>query len=104
MQDAERISAWILQRCRRGNLAPDGFGARDPRLRRHRRHHRGGGDLAGALPAARRGWTPTIDSIGLCLRCLMDHPDQWRLLREDPSLGRAAFEEATRFELLAARA
>ena len=28
------------------------------------------------------GVDTTIDSIGLALRCLIDHPGQWRLLRE----------------------
>jgi len=40
----------------------------------------------------------TIDSIGLCLRCLIENPTQWALLRTDPSLARAAFEEATRYD------
>ena len=40
----------------------------------------------------------TIDSIGLCLRCLADHPDQWALLKADPGMARAAFEEATRYD------
>ena len=37
-------------------------------------------------------------SIGLCLRCLAEYPDQWALLRSDPDLARAAFEEATRYD------
>jgi cytochrome P450 len=44
------------------------------------------------------GVDTTIDSIGLCLRCLAEHPDQWAMLRQDPALARAAFEEATRFD------
>jgi cytochrome P450 len=44
------------------------------------------------------GVDTTIDSIGLCLRALAEHPDQWRRLRDDPDLARAAFEEATRYD------
>jgi cytochrome P450 len=44
------------------------------------------------------GVDTTIDSIGLCLKCLAEHPEQWALLRENPDLARAAFEEATRFD------
>jgi 4-methoxybenzoate monooxygenase (O-demethylating) len=44
------------------------------------------------------GVDTTIDSIGLCLRTLAEHPDQWAMLRHDPDLARSAFEEATRFD------
>ena len=44
------------------------------------------------------GVDTTVDSIGLCLRALAEHPEQYAKLREDPSLARNAFEEATRWD------
>ena len=97
MKDAEAVSAWIWARCGREMLAPDGLGA-DIYARAD------AGDiteeearlLVRSLLSA--GVDTTIDSIGLALRCLMDHPDQWALVRQDPSLARGAFEEATRYD------
>jgi cytochrome P450 len=97
MKQAETVSAWIMERCQREALAPDGMGAaiyaqvdagvieewEAPLL------------VRSFLSA---GVDTTIDSIGLCLRCLAEHPDQWALLRADPGLARAAFEEATRYD------
>ena len=97
MKQAETVSAWIMERCQREALAPDGMGA----------------DIYAQVDAGviaeweapllvrsflSAGVDTTIDSIGLCLRCLAEHPDQWALLREDPGLARAAFEEATRYD------
>jgi len=97
MKQAESVSAWIMERCQRDALAPDGIGAAiyaqadagvieewEATL------------LVRSLLSA--GVDTTIDSIGLCLRCLAEHPDQWALLRADPNLARAAFEEATRYD------
>jgi cytochrome P450 len=97
MQQAEEVSAWIMERCKRENLAPDGIGAAiyaqaDAGVIDH-------GEatlLVRSLLSA--GVDTTIDSIGLCLRCLADHPDQWELLKSDPGMARAAFEEATRYD------
>jgi len=87
----------VWTRCGRDRLAPQGFGADiyacadagditqdEARL------------LVRSLLSA--GVDTTIDSIGLALRCLMDHPEQWALLRQDPGLARNAFEEATRYD------
>jgi 4-methoxybenzoate monooxygenase (O-demethylating) len=97
MKQAETVSAWIMERCQREALSADGMGAaiyaqvdagvieewEAPLL------------VRSFLSA---GVDTTIDSIGLCLRCLAEHPDQWALLRADPGLARAAFEEATRYD------
>lgn len=40
----------------------------------------------------------TVDSIGLALKLLAEQPDQYAVLRADPSLARNAFKEATRFD------
>jgi cytochrome P450 len=97
MRQADEVSAWIMERCKRENLASDGIGAAiyaqaDVGVIDH-------GEatlLVRSLLSA--GVDTTIDSIGLCLRCLADHPDQWELLRSDPGMARAAFEEATRYD------
>jgi cytochrome P450 len=97
MQRADSVTAWIMARCRREALRPDGIGAAI-------HAHADAGDiepdeatlLVRSLLSA--GVDTTIDSIGLCLRALAEHPDQWARLSADPGLARPAFEEATRFD------
>ncbi len=97
MQDQPRISAWIAARCRSDALVPGGLGrAIYDEADGGEITHDEAGLLVRSLLSA--GVDTTIDSIGLALRCLMDHPDQWRLLHDEPTLARAAFEEATRFD------
>jgi 4-methoxybenzoate monooxygenase (O-demethylating) len=40
----------------------------------------------------------TVSALTAALWCLATNPSQWAALRNDPSLARAAFEEAIRFE------
>ncbi len=97
MQQMDGVSAWIMARCQRSALAPDGIGAAIYA-------HADAGDieaeeatlLVRSLLSA--GVDTTIDSIGLCLHALAQHPDQWALLRGNPQLARSAFEEATRYD------
>ena len=97
MRRAEEVSAWIDARCERSALGPDGIGAGIYA-------HADAGDITHAeakllvRSLLSAGVDTTIDSIGLCLRALAEHPDQWALLRDDPMLSRAAFEEATRYD------
>lgn len=97
MQGAQEVSDWIWDRCARENLAPHGFGSaiyafadsgeieeEEARL------------LVRSLLSA--GVDTTIDSIGLALWRLAEHPEQWEILKADPGLARNAFEEATRFD------
>jgi cytochrome P450 len=97
MSRAEEVSAWVDAHCERSALGPDGLGAAlyaaaDAGDVTHAEAKL----LVRSLLSA--GVDTTIDSIGLALRCLVDHPDQWALLRDDPSLARATFEEATRHD------
>jgi len=97
MTQADTVSAWIMARCQREALAPDGIGAAiyaqaDAGIIEEEEATL----LVRSLLSA--GVDTTIDSIGLCLQCLAEHPDQWAMLRADPSLARAAFEEATRYD------
>ncbi|MCC6826811.1 MAG: cytochrome P450 [Novosphingobium sp.] len=94
---ADEVSAWIDARCERGALTPDGLGAglyaaADAGELTHAEAKL----LVRSFLSA--GVDTTIDSIGLCLRALAEHPDQWALLRDDPALARNAFEEATRYD------
>jgi cytochrome P450 len=97
MLQAPTVGEWILAHCQRDALAPVGLGASIYAAA-------DAGEITGAEATLlvrsllSAGVDTTIDSIGLALRCLIDHPDQWRLLRETPSLARAAFEEATRYD------
>jgi cytochrome P450 len=97
MKQADAVSDWIMERCQREALSPDGMGAEI--------YAQVDAGLIEAWEAPllvrsflSAGVDTTIDSIGLCLRCLAEHPDQWALLRQDPGLARAAFEEATRYD------
>jgi cytochrome P450 len=97
MRQAPAVSEWILARCARDALAPVGLGAAIYAAADSGEITEGEATLlVRSLLSA--GVDTTIDSIGLALRCLIDHPDQWQLLKEDPSLARAAFEEATRYD------
>jgi len=97
MTRAPAVSAWILDHCRRAALAPGGVGAMIYAAA-------DAGELSEDEAAMlvrsflSAGVDTTIDSIGLTLRALAEHPEQWALLRDDPSLARAAFEEATRYD------
>jgi cytochrome P450 len=97
MTQAETVSAWIIERCQRDALAPEGIGAAI-----YSQVDAGAIEeweatlLVRSLLSA--GVDTTIDSIGLCLRCLAEHPEQWAMLSADPTLARAAFEEATRYD------
>lgn len=97
MEQAPSVSRWIDERCERGALTGDGLGAAI-----YAAHDSGEITYAEARLLVRSllsaGVDTTIDSIGLALNCLAQAPDQYALLREDPGLARAMFEEATRFD------
>jgi cytochrome P450 len=97
MQQAESITAWIMERCQRQALAPDGIGA-NIYAQADAGHIEEWEATLLVRSLLSAGVDTTIDSIGLCLRCLAEHPDQWARLRAEPSLARAAFEEATRYD------
>ena len=40
----------------------------------------------------------TVSAIGNAIMCFAQHPDQWALLRANPDLARATFEETIRYE------
>ena len=97
MKQADAVTEWIMARCQREALASDGIGAAIyEQADAGAITHSEATLLVRSLLSA--GVDTTIDSIGLCLRALAEHPDQWALLRDQPELARNAFEEATRYD------
>jgi cytochrome P450 len=94
---AQSVLEWLGKQIQRGALSAHGFGA----------------DIYAAADAGMltseeaalvvrsvvsAGVDTTVNSLTAALHCLIRFPDQWQKLRADPSLARAAFEEAVRFE------
>jgi 4-methoxybenzoate monooxygenase (O-demethylating) len=97
MADAQAAQAWIAASCQREVLRPGGFGAQI-----------WAAADAGKIPEE---WAPllvrslltagvdtTVNGIAASIYALASHPDQWSLLRQDPSLVKFAFEETIRWE------
>ena len=89
--------AWINEQCQRENLAPGGFGAQIHAA------SDGGEITKDEAPLLVRslltaGIDTTVHGIGAAIYCLARFSDQWRKLRANPALARAAFEEGIRFE------
>ena len=89
--------AWVTEQCQRANLAPGGFGAMvHAAADAGEIAHEEAPLLVRSLLTA--GLDTTVNGIGAAIYCLARFPEQFRRLHEDPSLARAAFEEAVRFE------
>ncbi|MBE1284922.1 MAG: cytochrome P450 [Rhodobacteraceae bacterium] len=96
MAHAPEIVPWIMASCARDRLTKDGLGAMiydtadtgEITL-----------DEAGMLVRSflSAGVDTTVTGIGNALWCLSQNPEQWELLKSDPSLIRPAFEEVLRF-------
>ena len=90
------VAEWIAAHCARDALAPGGLGARI-----YASADKGAitGEEAGLLVRSllTAGVDTTVISLGCALDCLARDPAQWGLLRSDPSLAGAAFEETLRY-------
>lgn len=95
--DAEPVLAWLQQQMQRESFAAGGFGAAI----------HAAADTGELTPeetpiVARSlltaGVDTTVSGIGAAVYCLARYPEQFQRLRADPSLARAAFEEAVRYE------
>ncbi len=97
VKDAAPVIAWVQAQSRRDALAPEGFGAAI-----HAAADTGELTAEEAPLVVRSvltaGVDTTVSGLGAALYCLARFPDQFARLRADPSLARAAFEEAVRYE------
>lgn len=99
-QSVERVlpvTQWIMQHCQRDHLRPGGFGeqiylAADAGEITYEQAPLLVRSLLGA------GVDTTIAALGNALFALAQHPREYAKLHAEPSLARAAFEEALRWE------
>jgi len=97
VQDAEPVLEWVQMQSKREALAPTGFGAAI-----HAFVDSGDVTSAEAEVLVRSlltaGVDTTVNGIGAAVYCLARCSAEFDKLRVDPSLARAAFEEAVRLE------
>jgi 4-methoxybenzoate monooxygenase (O-demethylating) len=93
---AAPVIAWISAQCRREALSTDGLGAQIyAEADAGQVTHEEAALLVRSLLTA--GLDTTIFGISNALHCFASNPQQWRCLRENPSLARPAFEEVIRY-------
>ncbi|MGA2053813.1 MAG: cytochrome P450 [Bradyrhizobium sp.] len=97
MANAGPVRDWIMSKCSRAALAPDGLG-----IQIYQAVDAGelSEDEAGMLVRSflSAGIDTTVYGLGNTLYCLARYPEQWQVLRKNPNLIRGAFEEVLRFE------
>ena len=96
MSKGPDVVPWIAEQCQREQLAPDGFGAAIY----------AGADAgeisveeAGLLVRSllSAGVDTTVTALGSTIWCLANHPDQFQIMKSDPSLSIWTFEETLRY-------
>jgi len=88
---------WITKVCQRDALTKDGLGADlYAAADAGELTHEEAGMLVRTLLSA--GLDTTIFTMCNALVCFARHPEQWNILRENPSMARPAIEEVIRFE------
>lgn len=97
MEQAKDAMVWIANVCRRENLSPGGWGAAI--------YDAADDGLCTEEEAAllvrsflSAGVDTTVNGIGHLILALASHPEQWALLRANPSLTKRAFEESLRWD------
>jgi cytochrome P450 len=97
MANAGPVRDWIMSKCSRAALAPDGLGMQIFRsVDSGELSEAEAGMLVRSFLSA--GVDTTVYGIGNALYCFARYPEQWTIVRENPSLMRLAFEEVLRFE------
>jgi cytochrome P450 len=96
-RQAQPLTTWIMERCRRSALGPGGLG--DQIYQAMERGELSAEEaplLVRSLLSA--GVDTTIAALGNTLCCLAERPDAWQRLHAAPELARHAFDEALRFD------
>jgi cytochrome P450 len=97
MRNTEEVIAWAAQCCNRENLSPGSLG-----MAMYEAADRGevtpqeANLLVGILLSAAAD--TTVLTLANTIRAFCEFPDQYQLVRSDPSLIRAAFEESLRWD------
>ena len=94
---AGTVVPWIMAKCSRAALAPEGLGAQiyDTVQAGEATEDEAAMLVRSFLSA---GLDTTVAAIGSALYLLATNPGEWRKLRADPSLAKTAFEETLRME------
>jgi cytochrome P450 len=97
MANARPVRDWIMSKCSRAALAPDGLGMQIfEAVDAGELTEAEAGMLVRSFLSA--GIDTTVYGLGNALYCFASYGEQWTMLRENPSLIRLAFEEVLRFE------
>ena len=97
MDNADPVRDWIMSKCGRAALSPHGLGMRIfEAVDAGELTEAEAGMLVRSFLSA--GIDTTVYGLGNALYCFAKYPDQWTILRENPSLMRLSFEEVLRFE------
>ncbi|MEV7648904.1 cytochrome P450 [Arthrobacter sp. NPDC089319] len=88
---------WVMDRTRRENLSPGGMGEQ---LWQYVDRSELPADMAPLVVRAllSAGLDTTVIGIGNALKLFAEHPEQWRILRENPQMVPLAINEVLRFE------
>lgn len=97
MEAVQPVADWVWESCQRNRLRPDGLG--------HRIYDAADAGIVTEYQAAMivrsflsAGIDTTANAIASAIDCFARHPEQWEMVRADPSLARPAFEEVVRME------
>jgi len=95
--NAKPVVQWIYDQCSRDMLRPGGFGSQVWDA-----FDAGEIDAEEAATLVRSmltaGLDTTVNGIANAIYAFAQHPDQWRAMRDDPSLIRQSFDEVLRWE------
>jgi cytochrome P450 len=95
LERGSAATGWIMEQCTPGVPDPDGFGAKIHQMAAESGYNEE--DQARLLRSfLSAGVDTTVHGIGSALHALASNPEQFELLKADPTLARATFEETVR--------